>query len=47
MLPTRRRGIGFARPGNRFWPAAVRPGPGLAEVDRDPRVLLPGTTAWG
>ena len=27
-------GIGFARPGNRFWPAAM--GAGLVSVDRDP-----------
>ena len=31
-------GIGFARPGNRFWPAALAAG--LATVDRDPRDLL-------
>ncbi|MGI9613182.1 MAG: mismatch-specific DNA-glycosylase [Acidimicrobiales bacterium] len=27
-------GVGFARPGNRFWPAAI--GAGLVERDRDP-----------
>jgi TDG/mug DNA glycosylase family protein len=27
-------GVGFARPGNRFWPAAIRSG--LVSVDRDP-----------
>jgi TDG/mug DNA glycosylase family protein len=27
-------GVGFARPGNRFWPAAL--GAGVASVDRDP-----------
>lgn len=27
-------GIGFARPGNRFWPAALRSG--LVSIDRDP-----------
>jgi double-stranded uracil-DNA glycosylase len=31
-------GIGYARPGNRFWPAAVASG--LASRDRDPRHLL-------
>lgn len=31
-------GIGFARPGNRFWPAAIRAG--LVTVDRDPRAAL-------
>ncbi len=31
-------GVGFARPGNRFWPAALRAG--LVEVDRDPRAAL-------
>ncbi|MCU1487640.1 MAG: mug [Actinomycetia bacterium] len=31
-------GVNFARPGNRFWPAAL--GAGLATVDRDPRRLL-------
>jgi TDG/mug DNA glycosylase family protein len=33
-------GIGFARPGNRFWPAVLEAG--LATVDRDPRALLRG-----
>ncbi|MDH3755337.1 MAG: mismatch-specific DNA-glycosylase [Acidimicrobiia bacterium] len=32
------RGVGFARPGNRFWPAMAAAG--LATVDRDPRHLL-------
>lgn len=32
------RGIGFARPGNRFWPAMLASG--LATVDRDPEQLL-------
>lgn len=31
-------GVGFARPGNRFWPAAVAAG--LVTVDRDPRHAL-------
>jgi len=31
-------GVGFARPGNRFWPAALDAG--LATVDRDPRAAL-------
>ncbi|HKA04158.1 MAG TPA: mismatch-specific DNA-glycosylase [Acidimicrobiales bacterium] len=31
-------GIGFARPGNRFWPAMLAAG--LATVDRDPLALL-------
>jgi TDG/mug DNA glycosylase family protein len=31
-------GIGFARPGNRFWPAALAAG--LASTDRDPRHAL-------
>jgi double-stranded uracil-DNA glycosylase len=31
-------GIGFARPGNRFWPAALAAG--IATVDRDPLALL-------
>lgn len=31
-------GVGFARPGNRFWPAAL--GAGLVSVDRDPRYAL-------
>jgi TDG/mug DNA glycosylase family protein len=31
-------GVGFARPGNRFWPAMARAG--LTTVDRDPRHLL-------
>ena len=30
--------VGFARPGNRFWPALL--GAGLAEIDRDPHALL-------
>jgi double-stranded uracil-DNA glycosylase len=33
-------GIGFARPGNRFWPALLAAG--LATVDRDPLALLTG-----
>jgi TDG/mug DNA glycosylase family protein len=32
------RGVNFARPGNRFWPAVLEAG--LATVDRDPRALL-------
>lgn len=32
------RGVGFARPGNRFWPAALEAG--VASVDRDPRHAL-------
>jgi double-stranded uracil-DNA glycosylase len=32
------RGVGFARPGNRFWPAALAAG--LATRDRDPRHAL-------
>lgn len=32
------RGVSFARPGNRFWPALLEAG--LATVDRDPRHLL-------
>jgi TDG/mug DNA glycosylase family protein len=32
------RGIGFARPGNRFWPAMLEAG--LATVDRDPAHAL-------
>jgi TDG/mug DNA glycosylase family protein len=32
------RGVNFARPGNRFWPAMLEAG--LATVDRDPRHLL-------
>ena len=31
------RGVGFARPGNRFWPAALAAG--VASRDRDPRWL--------
>ena len=31
-------GIGYGRPGNRFWPAALRAG--LVSVDRDPRHAL-------
>src|SRR5262249_8927918 len=31
-------GVGFARPGNRFWPAARAAG--LVTVDRDPRAAL-------
>jgi double-stranded uracil-DNA glycosylase len=31
-------GVGFARPGNRFWPAMLAAG--VATVDRDPRHLL-------
>jgi TDG/mug DNA glycosylase family protein len=31
-------GVGFARPGNRFWPAALRAG--VVSVDRDPRHAL-------
>lgn len=31
-------GVGFARPGNRFWPALAAAG--VADVDRNPRVLL-------
>ena len=31
-------GVGFARPGNRFWPAALAAG--LVEVERDPRRAL-------
>lgn len=31
-------GVAFARPGNRFWPAMLAAD--LAEVDRDPQVLL-------
>jgi TDG/mug DNA glycosylase family protein len=31
-------GVGFARPGNRFWPALLAAG--LATVDRDPLALL-------
>jgi len=31
-------GVGFARPGNRFWPAMLAAG--VAKVDRDPRALL-------
>ena len=31
-------GVGFARPGNRFWPAALAAG--LVSVDRDPRHAL-------
>jgi TDG/mug DNA glycosylase family protein len=31
-------GVGFARPGNRFWPAALASG--LVTVDRDPRHAL-------
>jgi TDG/mug DNA glycosylase family protein len=33
-------GVGFARPGNRFWPAALAAG--LVSVDRDPRHALRG-----
>jgi TDG/mug DNA glycosylase family protein len=33
-------GVGFARPGNRFWPALLAAG--LATVDRDPLALLTG-----
>jgi TDG/mug DNA glycosylase family protein len=32
------RGVGFARPGNRFWPAAISAG--LVERDRDPWAAL-------
>ena len=32
------RGVGFARPGNRFWPAAIAAG--LVSRDRDPRHAL-------
>jgi len=31
-------GVGFARPGNRFWPAAIQAG--LTTADRDPAELL-------
>jgi TDG/mug DNA glycosylase family protein len=31
-------GVGYARPGNRFWPAAL--GAGLVDQDRDPRAAL-------
>jgi TDG/mug DNA glycosylase family protein len=31
-------GVGFARPGNRFWPAALAAG--IVSVDRDPRAAL-------
>lgn len=31
-------GVGFGRPGNRFWPAAMAAG--LVDVDRDPRAAL-------
>ena len=31
-------GVGFGRPGNRFWPAAL--GAGLVSIDRDPRHAL-------
>ena len=31
-------GIGYGRPGNRFWPAALRAG--LVSIDRDPRHAL-------
>lgn len=31
-------GVGFARPGNRFWPAALAAG--VVSVDRDPRAAL-------
>ena len=29
-------GIGYGRPGNRFWPAALKAG--LVSIDRDPRL---------
>jgi TDG/mug DNA glycosylase family protein len=32
------KGVGFARPGNRFWPAALRAG--VVTADRDPRAAL-------
>jgi TDG/mug DNA glycosylase family protein len=31
-------GIGYARPGNRFWPAVLQAG--IASIDRDPRHAL-------
>ena len=31
-------GIGYGRPGNRFWPAALKAG--LVSIDRDPRLAL-------
>ena len=31
-------GIGYGRPGNRFWPAALKAG--LVSIDRDPRHAL-------
>jgi TDG/mug DNA glycosylase family protein len=31
-------GVGFARPGNRFWPAALAAG--IVSADRDPRVAM-------
>ncbi len=31
-------GVGFARPGNRFWPAMLAAG--LATIDRDPQALI-------
>ncbi|MGI9607606.1 MAG: mismatch-specific DNA-glycosylase [Acidimicrobiales bacterium] len=31
-------GVGFARPGNRFWPAAMAAG--MTDIDRDPDALL-------
>lgn len=34
------RGVGFARPGNRFWPAARSAGIVAADVDRDSRRAL-------
>ena len=37
-------GVGFARPGNRFWPAALAAG--LASAPRDPARAPCATTAW-
>ena len=36
-------GIGFARPGNRFWPAAIAAG--IVTVDRDPRARCSSTAS--
>ena len=36
-------GIGFARNGNRYWPAALAAG--IVTVDRDPRARARRTTA--
>ena len=44
-LYTADAGVGYARPGNRFWPAALASG--LVTRDRDPMSALRDHTASG